>query len=78
MVAHDKEILKQAQEREQKAVDSMRTIVSDIREKLLIEKNKPEKVITKRYETIIYMDVTDSTIVESVTRETSRYRAKRQ
>ncbi|WP_431471898.1 hypothetical protein I5168_11865 [Nonlabens sp. SCSIO 43208] len=78
IVAHDKEILKQAQEREQKAIDSLRIINTNLQLDLERELNKPAVQIPKYYEKIIYIDVSDSTIIKSVTNATNRYRTKRQ
>ena len=77
-IEEKKEAVKQAKEDFSKSVDSLRTINEDLKFDLELERNKPPVTIPRYYEKIIYIDVNDSTIIESISRATKRYREKRQ
>tara|TARA_R110000851_G_scaffold94050_1_gene204683 strand:+ start:1970 stop:2332 length:363 start_codon:yes stop_codon:yes gene_type:complete len=82
---HNEEMLKAANKAKQKAqeeyiaaTDSLISINKKLKEYANELESKPPIQIPRYYETIIYINVADSTIIRSVTKQTERYRAKQQ
>jgi hypothetical protein len=82
---HNEEMLKSANKAKEKAqeeyvfaTDSLIFINKELRAYANELEFKPPIQIPRYYETIIYINVADSTLIRSITRQTERYRAKQQ
>ena len=53
--------------KQQKALDSLKSINQNLRETLITEQNKPAVIIPRYNEKIIYHSVNDSTIINTLT-----------